>query len=412
MKKSIFLLAILGLLTAAPLHASHIKGGNEVTIAEPVDGNLYTAGGDIRINAPIAGDLVCAGGDIWINELVAADVILVGGEAKITNKIGGDVRLASGNLTIAADVAGDLVVAGGELTIEQGVTIGGDVIIAGGKVIFDGATQGNIKMVGGEMIFNGKTAGKMELKGGKIYFNGEVKGDATLAAQELNIGSNAAFYSTVQYWNEKGDANFDGHLYEGATANYKENLKFKTKLDREVVKQGLVAFAIFRFAAAALLMTLLVALFGKFFTKHSGYIRENVGNHAGTGLLFLLGVPVVAALAFATVIGIPVGFIMLSGYGIALMLANSLTAVVAAYELKKYLNRDWNKGILIAVALGAFVALRLVGMLAIPGKFIVFAATAIALGAVINWMRKGWQKADDTPDASPSANNDEPSDIV
>ncbi len=412
MKKSIFFLAILGLLTAAPLHASKVRGGDNVTISEPVDGNLYSAGGDVRIDAPIGGDLVCAGGNIWINEAVAADVLLGGGEARISNKIGGDVRLASGKLRIEADVAGDLIVAGGELTIQEGVTIGGDVLIAGGKVIFDGIVQGDMKVAGGEVIFNGKVAGKMEMKGGKLYCNGEVHGAASLAAEELNIGANAAFHSKVQYWNEKGNANFEGHLYDSATAKYNENLKFQTRFDREVVKKGFAAFAVFRFFSAALLMTLLVALFGRFFDQNAGIAKENVGKSLGWGALLLIGTPFAAALAFATVIGIPIGFIMLSGYGIALMLANSLTAVVAAYELKKYLQGDWNKGIIMAVSLGAFVALRLVGMLSFPGQLVVFVATAIALGAIIVWIRQGWQKADETPNATPSGNTEEPSDIV
>lgn len=412
MKKSIFLFAILGLLTAAPLFASQVKGGNNINISKPVDGNLYTAGGEVRIDAPIGGDLVCAGGNIWINESVAADVMLAGGEAVIQNKVGGDVRLASGKLRIEADVAGDLVVAGGELIIPEGVTIGGDVFIAGGKVTFDGIAKGDVKIAGGEVYFNGQVAGKLDIKGGKAYINGEVRGASTLGAEELNLGSNAAFYSNVQYWNKKGDTNFDGHLYDGAKAHFNENLKFQTHVDKEIVQKGFMAFAMFRFLSAGLLMVLLVAIFGRFFDKNAGALRENVGSYASKGFLFLIGVPIVAILAFVTVIGIPIGFIMLSGYGIALMLANSLTAVVAAYEMKKYLHRDWSNGILILVSLAVFAALRMVSMLAIPGKFIVFAATAVALGAVVVWLRKGWQKADDTPNATPSGTSEEPSDTV
>jgi cytoskeletal protein CcmA (bactofilin family) len=400
------------LLTVGQLQASTIKGGSEVTISEPVAGNLYAGGGKVYINAPIEGDLICAGGEVSVLAPVAADILLAGGEVRISSAVGGDLRMGGGKVRLEANVAGDLIITGGELYVKEGVMIGGDVMIAGGKVIFEGIVQGDVMIAGGEATFNGKTAGKMDMKGGKIYLNGEVKGLATLAAQELNIGSDAAFYSNVQYWNEKGDANFEGHLYDGATAKYNEDLKFKTSVDREIVKKGFMAFAAFRFVSAALLMTLLVALFGRFFEKNTRIVRENIGNYVGTGMLFLFGVPVVAFLAFATIVGIPIGFIMLSGYGIALMLANSLTAVVGAYELKKYLHRDWNKGILILVSVAGFVALRMVGMLAIPGKFIVFAATAIAIGAVIQWMRKGWQKADDTPDSSASGSSEGPSDTV
>ena len=139
---------------------------------------------------------------------------------------------------------------------------------------------------------------------------------------------------------------------------------------------------------------------------------EHVGSYLKAGSWVLIGTPLLSLLAFFTVIGIPIGFIMLSGYGVVLMLANSLTAVVAAYELKKYLQRDWSNGIIIAVSVGMFVGLRMIGMMMMPGKFIVFAATVIAVGAVVMWVRNGGQKADETPNSRPSGNREEPSDIV
>lgn len=412
MQKFILILAAIVFVTFDHLYASNVKSGNEVTITEPVSGNLYAAGGKVYINAPVNGDLVCAGGEIRITAPVSADILLGGGEVVISSPIGGDLRLASGKVTLEANVAGDLIIGGGELHVAEGVLIGGDVMIAGGKVIFDGTAGGDIKIAGGEVIFNGKTAGKMDVKGGKIYLNGEVQGHASLAAQDLNIGSNAAFYSNVQYWNEKGDANFDSHLKGSATANYNEDLKFKTRVDRALVQKGFFAFAVFRFVSGILLITLLIAFFSRFFNKNAGHIKENVGRYVGVGSLVLVGTPFASAIAFATVIGIPVGFILLGGYSIALILASALTSVVAAYELKKYLKQDWNNGITGVVAIGFLAAMRLIGVLSMPGKLIVFVATAIAIGAVVMWIRNGGQKADETPDATPAGNQEEPSDIV
>lgn len=415
MKKSIFLFALLGLLTGGQLFAAHLRSGDEVNVSESVTGNLYVAGKTVAINAPISADLICAGSEVEINAPVGADILLGGGDVTINSKTGGDVRMAGGEVTLNADVAGDLIIAGGELHIPKGITISGDVYIAGGKVIFDGTALGDVNMAGGEVAFNGVAEGNFIAKGGKLYINGEIKGKASLAAEELNIGSDASFHQAVEYWNEKGDVNFDGHLKDGAAAKYNENLKVQTRIDREVVKKGFAAFAAFRFLSALLLMTLLISFFNSFFAKNAGQIPNHLGKYLGIGSLFFVGVPMAAGLACATVIGIPIGFILFSGWGVGLVLANSLTAVVAAYELRKYLNRDWGKGILIAIAVVSFVALRLVGMMAIPGKFIVFAATAIAIGAVIQWMRKGWQKGDDAPNEAPAASadkNEEPSDLV
>lgn len=412
MQKVILFLAAFALLTLDHLYASNVKTGKEVIITEPVDGNFYAAAGQISIQAPINGDLVCAAGNIKVAAPVAADILLCGGEVTISSPVASDVRLAGGKVMLEANVGGDLVITGGELRVREGVQIAGDVYIAGGKVVLDGTVSGDLKIAGGEVFFNGTINGSMDAKGGKIFLNGAVQGSALLAARELNIGSKAAFYSRVEYWNESGDVHFEGKLYNGATARYNEDLKFQTKFDREIVQKGFAAFAFFRFASAALLMMLLVLLFGPFFDKNAGTIRPQLNKHLGIGSLLLVGTPLAALLAFITVIGIPIGFILISGYSVVLMLANSVTAVVAAYELKKYYQKSWNKGIVIAVAIGVFFALRLVSMAAFPGKLAVFAVTAIALGAVAAWLRRGWQKQNDTPDATPSRNDEEPSDLV
>lgn len=412
MKKSILLFAAFGILVMGQLQAFNFKTGGDVQVSKPVSGNLYTACGELRINAPIGGDLVCAAGEIEVNAPIGADLLLAGGKVEINSPIGGDLRFASGEATLSANVAGDLLVAGGELTIPRGVLIGGDVRVAGGKIIFEGTAQGNMWIAAGEVYFEGIVEGNFEAKGGEIYINGLIKGKSSLAAEELNIGSEARFYSNVEYWNERGDADFDGHLENGASSKYNEHLKFKTSIDREVVKKGFAAFAVYRFASGLLLITLLIGFFGHFFNKNTGNFRENAGSYVKTGAKFWILVPLVSLLAFITVIGIPVGFILMSGYSVALILAGALTAVIGAYELDKYLNRDWNKGIMIAVATGLFAALKLVSIAALPGRLIAFAATAIAIGAVLQWMRKGWRKADDTPDSMPSNDKNEPQDLV
>lgn len=413
MKKSIFLFAFLGLLAVGQLHASKVRSGDAVNVYEPIDGNLYIAGREIQINAPIGADLICAGSEVEINAPIGADVLLGGGEVNINSKTGGDLRLAGGEVTLNADVAGDLIIAGGELHVQKGVIIHGDVYIAGGEVTFDGVAMGDVNIAGGELEFNGVSEGNLIAKGGKVYINGEVKGKSSLAAEELSIGDEAIFHQSVEYWSKANNIDFSGHLKGDASVRFNENLKVSTSIDREIVKKGFAAFAALRLLSAALLMTLLISFFNAFFQKNAGQIPKQLGKYLGVGSLFLVGVPIAAGLAMATVIGIPIGFILLSGYSIGLILANSLTAVVAAYELKKYLNRDWGKGILIALAVVFFVALRLVGMMVIPGRLLLFAATAIALGAVIQWLRLGWQKADDSTDATPSANNtEEPSDLV
>ncbi|MDX1940685.1 MAG: hypothetical protein SFU99_09045 [Saprospiraceae bacterium] len=411
MKKTIILLTFLCFLASLlPVHASTVRGGEQVSINNTVNENLYVAGGNVTINATVNGDIIGAGGEIRINEAVNQDILLTGGELTIRGIVGGDVRVGGGEVTIFANIMGDLVITGGELEVKPGVEIHGDIYIAGGEVKFEGIAKGKMKIVGGEVNFNGVAENELLIKAGEIRFYGEAKSSSQLAAETLILGSDARFHGNVEYWTESKNLDFENHLVDGAKAKYNENLKFKARIEERWVRKGIAGFMAYRLLSAALLISLMVGFFDKFFNKNSGQIQANIGKYISTGITFMIGVPFLSLLAFITVIGIPVGFIMMSSYAIGMTLAGSLTAIVATYELERYLKRDWNKASLIAISVGFFAALKLIGMMAFPGKLIVFVLTAIAIGGVIRWLRQGWRKVDEEPHSEEGASSD--SDIV
>lgn len=383
----LFAFTFLLLSVFTRLQASNIRAAGEVHIDEPVNGNLYTAGGEVHQNALINGDFICAGGEIHINERIAKDAILTGAEIKIRGVIGEDLRLAGGEALVEADVMGDLVVTGGEVTVEEGVTIHGDVYIAGGKVEIAGTVLGEVKMIGGEMDFIGTAAGNFSAKGGDLHIDGVVKGRATLAAHHLRLGSNARFHSDVHYWQKDGKINFQPYVESGVTVIYDTNLKF-ADFDKRSFGFSILGFTIYRLLAASLIIVLMVFSFDRFFTRHSGAIQQNILHSLSYGTIYLVCLPIAIGLVCLTVIGIPLGMMAAGVYAVTLIGANALTAVVGAYELEKYTNKDWGRGTMIGISIGIFVLLKLIGFLWFPGKMALFVATAIAFGTVILWIRK------------------------
>lgn len=371
--KKIHLLLSAALLMTLPvfLQASTYKGGEKVTIDEPVDQNLYVAGGEVRINAPISGDLLAAGGKIWVNSAVMDECLAVGGDLIFDAEIKGDLRIGGGNITVNKNVLGDLVVAGGEVRIGPDVTIGGDLIIFGGKAHLEGVVSGKISVFGGEFTLDGKANGELHTRCGQVVINGEVRGPAELSTKNLSLGDNAQFLAPVRYWQEAGEIDFGKHLQEGATASFTPDLKNEFKqFDREKWRRGWFLFSIYRFVAGIVLITLLVLFFHRFFNRHAGKMTENVAASLGYGVLYLIGVPVLAILTFVTVIGIPVGFILSAGYGISLAMAGALLATVLAYELNKTLGRKWDKGTILLVAVGFSLLIRLLQYIPVAGGLI------------------------------------------
>lgn len=390
MKKHILLLAtfVMSMALTPFTFASTVKGADNVRIDEPVTGNLYAAGGKVKIDATVSGDVMAAGGEIWINEEMLRDVTLAGGNIVIRGVTGEDLRLIGGHCSIMADVQGDLIITGGEIEVEDGITIGGDLIIAGGEVSFDGTVKGDVRVFGGEIDFNGLVEGDFISKGGDVEINGEIKGTASISAQELDLGDNSRFHGQVEYWTKNGKIDFNEYLVDGATASYNTDLKIEFEgLNGHTLKKAVVGFMVFRFLGAMVLIFLLISFFNRFFSENASRITKDYMTHLGYGTLVFIGLPIIGAIACATVIGIPAGLVMFSSFGIAVILSNALTAVVAAYGLEHYNNRHWNKGMILIVSIGIYTALKVVGFIPLLGNLAVFALTLMAFGFIINSLR-------------------------
>ncbi len=387
MKRSIILTMLALIAGFSVLQASDYRAGSEVIISEEQPGNVYAAGSQVTINAVINGDLIVAGGDITVNDSIRDDVIIAGGNITIMGVAGNDLRVFGGEITIAKDVYGDLVVTSGEVRIREGVTIWGDLVAAGGEIISNANVKGKVKIAGGELKLNGRLDGAIDAKAGDLYFNAVVGGPSVIATKNLSLGTEARFAENVRYWNGAGEVNFDGHLTNNATVEFDQSLKQEMDFEFNMKK---VAWTItmFRIVSGIVLVSLLILLFGGFFERNAGEVRARMGNYLGLGLLLFLGLPFASAVAFGTVIGIPLGVIGIALFVILLIMANSLTAVVAAYEVKKARKENWNTALLIGIAILLFAALRLLDMVPVAGSLVNFALAAIAVGYVIRNARK------------------------
>ncbi len=387
MKRSILLTMLAFVLGFSILQASDYKAGDQITINEECPGNVYAAGGEVTINAIINGDLIVAGGHVTVNDSLRDDGIVAAGEIVINGVAGNDLRVFGGEIRISKDVYGDLVISGGEVTINEGVTVWGDLIIAGGEVNSFANVKGNVKVAGGELKLRGQFDGKLDARAGELYLDAIVAGPSVIAAEDLALGADARFSENVRYWNAEGKVNFDGHLVNNATAVFDKELKSEMDFEWNMKKMAWM-LTLFRIISGLVLVTLLILLFGRFFDRNAGEIRSSMGSYLGIGLLLFLGLPLASAVAFGTVIGIPLGVVGFALFLILIILANALTAVVAAYEVKKVRQEKWSAASMIGISIALFAALRLLDMVPVAGSLINFALAAIAVGYVIRNTRK------------------------
>jgi phage baseplate assembly protein gpV len=393
MKKLLPLVVLLGSCCTAS--AFRIEYGNTVNITRPVYEDLFIAAGTITISAPIYGDLIIAGGTVIISDTVTNDILLAGGTVTFNGFVGDDIRCAGGNIRISKNVTGDVVSAGGNIIIDRGVTIDG-LLTSGGNITVDGNINGEVKSAFGTFILNGSIAKDMDCRGGKLTVNGIVGGKAVLSATDIVIGNDAAFNNDVRYWNKKGKLDFKQSLKNGK-AVYDASLQMKT--GQWYYLGAATVIGLLWYLGMALLMIMIVQyLFGNTLKKAADTVFNNAVKCLGYGFLYFIAVPIAAVIAFITVIGVPVGVLLVFGYVALLMLASVITSLAVAHWFNNRNNYQWHYWRLVFAAFGIFILLKLISSTPFIGWLLILLLTCMVFGGIllnINWKRK--QPLDYTP---------------
>lgn len=376
MKKYIFSFLALFVMPAIAM-AAEFKTSDRLSITIPIGDDIYVAGGQVKINSNVDGDLIAAGGELEINGDVSGDIIAGGGRVRINSNVGDDVRVAGGEINVQSNIGDDLIMTGGTVYILKGSEIGGDLIISGGEIRVDGAVKGKVIANGGRVILNGEMLGNVEVNGGEIEIDATVKGVSKLVAKEIIVGEESNFSGSVEYWTKKGEVDF-------GTANAIFNQELSQKAHKTNIPFGaFTGFKIICFLASVLLIYLL--LFAKkFFINIAQNFEKNIWKNFGLGFLYFALTPVIVLILFITLIGFPVGLVLMFLYIISFVLLVPLTAIVLAHVWKNKSKAKWKKWQLLAACVGVYVILKIV--ISIP--FIGFIAAVLTVfscfGAIIS----------------------------
>ena len=243
----------------------------------------------------------------------------------------GDDRIVLvGSVLVDRDqVAGDIFVVDGDVTVRGTVT--GDIVVVDGDVTIRGTVEGDVLTVAGLA-----TLGRA----------GRVEGDIVYADDEPVLTPGAQVAGEIQ----KFDVNDAGIL--GAIGAF-------IAITLSMFLLGLVLLLLAPKAADAVART----------------ARAKPGISAGVGLLAFFLIPIIAIAAFFTVVGIPLGIILL----LLLLPLYAISYVTAAFALGQRILKDSR----ILAFLVGLVILGLLSLIPIVGGLVVFLAMVFGLGLLL-----------------------------
>ena len=356
----ITILVSVFLLSFAVVSASSVvRTGETVSIAEDqvVSGDLYAAGGTVQISGVVQQDAVIMGGKITSNGEITQNAFLVAGGVDVHGPVGDDLRIVSGEVIVADKVEGDLFVMAGSVSILSSASIAGDLIIYAGDAVIEGPVGGDILGTVGELRIDTNVAGSVDV-----------------TVNTLTLGDRANVEGSLTY--------ISSQVLERAL-----NATIVGDLVRNdpVIPQGDSQ----RFSWLVPSLVLLFSVLAWYLVSRKslsfviGRALVNSPRPFLTGLITFIFVPVVIGLLFVSMIGSFVGVVLLLAY--LLFIALSLIGMVAILGqlLMLAFNRK-SKGVsLLALVVGIF-GFILLSMLPTIGELIVFVLMILTLGAIVD----------------------------
>jgi hypothetical protein len=268
--------------------------------------------------------------------------------------------------------AGDRVVLTGGLHLQEGETAS-LVVVFDGPVTIDGTVTGTL------VVFNGRTEISGTVRDDVVVFNGEV-----LIRSSAEIGGDVATNGTPA-------------VVPGATIGG-DIQGIERKLDlKELGFAGRFVWWIGYTMSTLFLGLLLLLFFPRLDEAITGVLERRMAAALGFGAAAFLLIPILAALALVTVVGIPLGIFVLLG----LALVYTVGYVVAAHALGRLMIKPPTSRYLAFLA--GLGILRLVELLPFAGGLIWVLAAIFGLGFLTVAARGERRTGEPAPPEVPAA---------
>jgi cytoskeletal protein CcmA (bactofilin family) len=387
-----FLIAIytvVNLLTADVWMAAHaqsstangsvIRSTNTTTPIFPIGGNIYATGGSVHPTAAVDGDFVAAGGRVVVDQPVKGDATLAGGSITVRSPIGDDVRAAGGDVRIESVVSGEVFAAAGSITLTKDARVAHAATLYAGSVTVDGKIDGPLK-IGAQ----------------KILLNGEVLGDVHLNAEQIELGPNTKINGSLHYPASADLKKADGAIISGTiTRAMPEEYPSRNRQNREWHRgmQGygpMWAGSVFTFFALLACATVLQLVFPVFWMQAADIVKTSPGQAIALGLGSLLVLPLLAALLFITILGIPLGIVVMMLYPGLLLVGYLIGIFFIAQRAQLAIRKDTPISFPVAIGIYALTLLAVMLLVRLPfiGPLALIIITILGTGACVIEMNR------------------------
>ena len=370
-----FMLGTLAFLSAVSGHAQEQEHGDRDRDSDKraealIAGDYFGAGASAGPATPVQGDAFVTGGEVTLNSPVEGDAVLSGGSIHVGERIGSDLYAAGGDVLVDAGVGHNARLAGGRIQVTRHADIAGRMTIAGSSIRMDG-----------------RVGGALTVYGDSVVIDGEVNGGVAVVARELEVGPNARIDGRLTYRTARVPRISPQAVISGGAR--RSELEFPGK-NLEPVARAVIWAGVAMFTSGLFLMGVLIVLLAP--RASASIVRQLRSQPLASFLLgfaLVVCIPVAAVLATVSVIGIPLGLMLLFIWPIIVTLGYLVGVIFCADALAALVARGREAGRALRISGLALVliALMLLSRVVVIGVPLILLLLFAGTGALVLGIR-------------------------
>ncbi|HEX5394950.1 MAG TPA: polymer-forming cytoskeletal protein [Candidatus Saccharimonadales bacterium] len=287
---------------------TEFKSGNSANVpsGQTVDSSLWAGAKTIDIAGTVNGDVFCGAQTLNISGTVKGDVICGAQTINISGTIEGDVRLGAQTVNLDGTVNGNATIGAQTITTDSRSKISGDASLGGGDLHLNGTIGRDLAMSVANATLSGSVTRDIKGQAGHITLNNTAK-----------VGGGIEYTSKNQI-----------SIAEGADVGGKVTQKLPENGQKAWVTLGWFGNGLALILALLLLLTafVLTVIFPRLVHTVSGQAIRRPWWVLLTGFLASIFVPIIVVLLMITVIGIPLGILLLLSWILVAITSGWFTA--------------------------------------------------------------------------------------
>lgn len=332
-------------------------------VGQEVQGDYFAFGPHVEISGTVHGDVYAAGGEVLVDGTVDGDLIVAGGDVTLSGKVAQDARVAGGNVTISGQIDRNASVAGGDVHLTESAHVQGNLLTGAGNVQMAGQVDRDVRIGAGSFTLSNK-----------------IGGDLIVAAAAIRLTSKASVGKNIRYWSEDEPSIDEGAAVLGTVMRREVPESFKGERFRRGLTGMRVMAGVISFVSTLILGLLLLRIYPVFTPKVATTIQERPWLSLGVGGAVLVGMPLLVLLCMATVLGIPIGLMLVAIYLVTLYLGRVFVMLWAGQLIMRGLSDSPSLSWAFVTGL---IVYSLVSLIPLIGKLVTLLTIVAGLGAIL-----------------------------